>query len=281
MQRVDELTVAALQMVSSDVLDDNLKTVERLVQEAVNAGASLLVLPENFALMANNSAQLLSIAESLGKGPIQGFLQRLSAQYQCWLVAGSLAIKATVNDKVYACCLVYNDMGQQVAAYNKLHLFDVDIADSKGRYRESDTFKAGDEAVVVDTPFGVMGLSICYDLRFPELYRQLLQKGAEFIVAPSAFTEVTGQAHWSLLCRARAVENSCYLIAPNQGGRHANNRVTYGHSMVVDPWGEVMVELGTGEGLAIATLKKTDSEKIRTTFPVIQHGRFSMTIKSD
>ncbi|MBQ0725333.1 MAG: carbon-nitrogen hydrolase family protein [Cycloclasticus sp.] len=281
MHRVDKLTVAAVQMVSSDKLDANLMAVERLVHDAVKAGASLVVLPENFALMANNAAQLLSTTEPLGEGPVQDFLKRLSAQHQCWLVAGSFPIKTTVNEKVYACCLVYNERGQQVAAYNKLHLFDVDIADNKGRYRESDTFKAGQEAVVVDTPFGVMGLSICYDLRFPELYRQLLQKGAEFIVAPSAFTEVTGRAHWSLLCRARAVENSCYLIAPNQGGRHANNRVTYGHSMVVDPWGKVMVELGSGEGLAIATLKKTDSEKIRTTFPAIQHGRFSMTIKSD
>jgi len=188
-------------------------------------------------------------------------------------VAGSMPIKSTRDDKVYATCLVYNSVGEQVAHYHKIHLFDADISDDKGRYRESDTFLAGDQPVVVNTPFGVMGLSICYDLRFPELYRELMQQGAEFIVAPSAFTETTGQAHWALLCRTRAVENACYLIAANQGGVHNNGRATYGHSMIVDPWGKVLSELSVKEGIATGTLKKSTLINIRTSLPAIQHRR--------
>lgn len=273
-----EITVAAVQMVSTDRLGENLEAVENSVRKSVEKGAQLIVLPENFALMAKHSKQLSAIAEPLGQGAIQRLLSELSKKYRCWIVAGSLPVLSANKNKVYAACLVYNDSGERVAHYYKMHLFDVDITDTTGRYRESDTFMAGDEAVVVMTPFGLMGLSICYDLRFPELYRQLLQLGAEFFVAPSAFTELTGRAHWSLLCRARAVENTCYMIAPNQGGHHINGRTTYGHSMIVDPWGDVLAELGTGEGLAIATLNKTHLDKIRTSFPAAQHGRFSTTI---
>jgi len=270
---MNELRVAAVQMVSSDQLSDNLKAVKSLVTEAVSKGAKLVVLPENFALMARNSKQLLSIAETLGMGAIQSFLSELSKSCSCWIVAGSVPITSPIQDKVYATCLVYNDEGERLAYYHKIHLFDVDIADGKKRYRESDTFLAGDNPIVVNTPFGVMGLSICYDLRFPELYRALLQQGAQFIVAPSAFTELTGQAHWSLLCRARAVENSCYLIAANQGGEHNNGRSTYGHSMIVDPWGDVLSELGTNEGTVTATFKKSELKKVRASLPAIQHRR--------
>lgn len=273
----DEWVVAAVQMVSSDQVEENLKAVQRQVSEAVADGADLIVLPENFALMARHSGQLLSIAENLGVGAIQSFLAELSKSQGCWIVAGSLPIKSPLSDKVYATCLVYNANGEQAAVYHKMHLFDVDIADGKGRYRESDTFLAGEKPVVLDTPFGVMGLSICYDLRFPELYRELLQQGAEFIVAPSAFTELTGRAHWSLLCRTRAVENSCYLIAANQGGVHKNGRATYGHSMIVDPWGDVLSELDTNAGIALATIKRSELNKVRTSLPAIEHRRFSIT----
>lgn len=270
---MDKLKIAAIQMVSSDQLGENLKATKSLVTQAVSKGAKLVVLPENFALMAKHSKQLLSIAEQLGEGKIQSFLSELSKSNSCWIVAGSMPITSALEDKVYATCLVYNDVGEQVAYYHKIHLFDVDIADGKGRYRESDTFLAGNESVVIDTPFGVMGLSICYDLRFPELYRELLQQGAELIVAPSAFTELTGQAHWSLLCRARAVENSCHLIAANQGGQHNNGRSTFGHSMIVGPWGDVLSELAINEGITIATLKKSELNKVRTSLPAIQHRR--------
>lgn len=265
--------VAVVQMVSSNQLGQNLKTIERLVLNAVGLGAEMVVLPENFALMPKRSSELLSMAETLGDGVIQHFLSRLSREHCCWIVAGSLPIKSDVEDKAYAACLVYNDKGEQLAHYYKIHLFDADIADNKGQYRESTTFVAGADVVVVDTPFGIMGLSICYDLRFPELYRQLLAKGAEFIVVPSAFTELTGRAHWDLLCRARAVENACYIVATNQGGLHANGRSTYGHSMIVGPWGNVLCELGVGEGCVLFRLKKSDITDIRTKLPAINHRR--------
>jgi predicted amidohydrolase len=274
---MNEFKVAAVQMCSSDQLSDNLKTVTSQVQLAVSKGAQMVVLPENFALMAKHSEQLLSIAEVLGKGKVQCFLSELAKKYGCWIVAGSMPIKSTLEDKVYATCLVYNESGKQESYYHKIHLFDVDLADNKGRYRESDTFVAGIEPVVVETPFGIMGLSICYDLRFPELYRALLQQGAEFFVAPSAFTEVTGEAHWALLCRTRAVENTCYLIAANQGGLHNNGRSTYGHSMIVDPWGNVLSELDVSEGMIISTLEKSNLNKVRKSLPAIQHRRLPIT----
>ena len=272
---VSEFVVAALQMVSGDVLEQNLRRVEELLEEAVTKGAQMVVLPENFALMPRHSEQLIAISEVLGKGLVQHFLSALAKKHHCWIIAGSLPIRVPNSEKVYAACLVYDDSGQQLAHYYKVHLFDVDVADNKERYRESDTFLAGEKAVVVKTPFGMLGLSICYDLRFPELYRQLLQLGAEFIVAPSAFTQTTGRAHWSLLCRTRAVENSCYLIAANQGGDHKNGRSTYGHSMIVDPWGEVLSELKTGEGVVLETLTKNKLNKIRTSFPAIEHRRLA------
>ena len=274
--KMNEFRVAVVQMCSSDQLNDNLETVTSQVGLAVSKGAQMVVLPENFALMAKHSAQLLSVAETLGKGAIQDFLSGLSKKHACWIVAGSMPIRSALENKVYATCLVYNEMGQQVSYYHKIHLFDVDIADNKGRYRESDTFVAGTEPVVVDTPFGVMGLSICYDLRFPELYRALLQQGAQFFVAPSAFTELTGQAHWALLCRTRAVENTCYLIAANQVGLHNNGRSTFGHSMIVDPWGEVLSELDVSEGMIISTLKKSTLNRVRKSLPAIQHRRLSI-----
>lgn len=274
---MNEFKVAAVQMCSSDQLNDNLKTVTSQVRLAVSKGAQMVVLPENFALMAKHSEQLLSIAEVLGKGKVQCFLSELAKKYGCWIVAGSMPIKSALDDKVYATCLVYNELGKQESYYHKIHLFDVDLADEKGRYRESDTFVAGADVVVVKTPFGIMGLSICYDLRFPELYRALLQQGAEFFVAPSAFTEVTGEAHWALLCRARAVENTCYLIAANQGGVHNNGRSTYGHSMIVDPWGDVLSELGVSEGMIISTLEKSKLNKVRKSLPAIQHRRLPIT----
>ena len=270
-----EFTVAALQMVSGDVIEKNLECVEALLKQAVEKGAQMVVLPENFALMPRHSEQLLSMAETLGEGMVQDFLSVLAKKHGCWIVAGSLPISAPNSKKVYAACLVYNDSGQQLAHYYKVHLFDVEVADKQEHYRESDTFLAGEQAVVVDTPFGLLGLSICYDLRFPELYRELLQLGAEYIVAPSAFTETTGQAHWSLLCRARAVENSCYLIAANQGGEHINGRSTYGHSMIVDPWGKVLSELTTGTGIVLDTLTKKKLNKVRHSFPAIKHRRLA------
>ncbi|PCH84078.1 MAG: apolipoprotein acyltransferase [Piscirickettsiaceae bacterium] len=271
--------VAAIQLVSTDIVVDNLNTAAELVMTAVEQGAKVIVLPENFALMAKNSSELINKAETLGEGEIQAFMSQLARRYEIWLVGGSMPIRSSIENKVLSACLVYDAQGQQVGQYNKLHLYDVDMPEHGQRYRESDTFVAGDKVVVIDTPFGKMGLSICYDLRFPELYRQMMQLGAEFMVAPSAFTEVTGREHWSLLCRARAVENTCYIIAPNQGGVHTNGRETYGHSMIVDSWGNVLAEATKGADVVVATIDKTKQDKIRKNFPSVQHGRFDYTVK--
>lgn len=279
MMGVESFKVAAIQLVSTDIVNDNLKTVAQLVANAVGNGAKLVVLPENFALMPKKSSDLFNKSEVLGGGKIQTFMSALAREHKIWLVGGSVPIRISVDSKVLSACLVYDAHGQQVGHYNKLHLYDVELPDSGHQYRESDTFMAGDDVVAIDTPFGKMGLSICYDLRFPELYRQMMQLGAEFIVVPSAFTEVTGREHWSLLCRARAVENTCYIIAPNQGGLHANGRSTYGHSMVVDPWGNVLGEATIGPDVVVATIDRTKQHKIRKNFPSIEHGRFNYRLK--
>jgi nitrilase len=184
-------------------------------------------------------------------------------------------IQSPNENKVYAASLVFNHEGVCVAQYNKLHLFDVSLPDKKESYRESDTFLAGDQVVVIDSPFGKLGLTICYDLRFPELYRELARRGAEIIVVPSAFTLSTGRAHWELLCRARAVENSCYLIAANQCGEHANGRKTYGHSMVVDPWGVVLEVAADKPSVVMASIHNSSLEGVRSSFPALKHSRFS------
>ncbi|PCI20838.1 MAG: apolipoprotein acyltransferase [Piscirickettsiaceae bacterium] len=274
-----KLIVAAIQLVSSNQVRENLNTVEKLVEKAVKQGAGLVVLPENFALMASRSADLLKESEVLGDGEIQQFMTNIASDYNIWLVGGSIPIRSADEKKVFASCLVYDTSGHRVAQYDKLHLYDVDIIETGERYRESDTFVAGNNVVVIETPYGKMGLSICYDLRFPELYRKLTSMGAEFIVAPSAFTESTGKDHWSLLCRARAVENACFIIAPNQGGIHANGRETYGHSMIVDPWGVVLAESTKGPDIAVATLDRPRQNKIRQNFPSIDHGRFTCNLK--
>lgn len=273
---VDTFCVSAIQMVSTDVLEDNLLKANVLISNAVFQGAQLVVLPENFSLMGLHSDEILQQAESLGKGYVQTWLANTAKNHNVWIVAGSFPLISPEKGRVYSSCLVYDSSGYQVAHYNKIHLFDVELTDKQESYCESKAFYPGDAVAVVETPFGIMGLSICYDLRFPELYRQLVDKGANFIVAPSAFTAITGQAHWQLLCRTRAVENQCYLIASNQGGVHTNGRRTYGHSMIVDPWGVVLAEAKQGADAVVATMDKSHVEKIRKTFPAIKHRRLAI-----
>jgi len=271
---MDKALIAAIQMVSSDDLEDNLKTTKSLVEKAASQGAKMLVLPENFALMASSSKQITDVKETLGEGRVQSFLAELARNNNIWIIAGSLPITSPDSSRAYACCLVYDDSGKLVNNYNKIHLFDVDTPDKKQRYKESKTFHPGNQAIVIDSPFGKIGLSICYDLRFPELYRKLLDAAATIIVAPSAFTYDTGLAHWELLCRTRAVENLCYMIAPNQGGTHSNGRQTYGHSMIVSPWGEVLAEAGeSGEKVVLAEIDQSKLNVLRQTFPAIEHRR--------
>jgi nitrilase len=269
--------VAAIQMNSGSQVDANLMEVERLLATAAAAGAGLAVLPENFALMGRHTADQLEICEAEGDGPIQTFLARQAVRHRLWLVAGTLPLKATTANKVRAACLVFDPQGRQVARYDKLHLFDVQLVDHAESYHESATIEPGTGPVVVDTPLGRLGLAICYDLRFPELFRALSLQGMDLLALPAAFTAVTGRAHWEPLLRARAIENLCYVIAAGQSGYHANGRETYGDSMVVDPWGVIVERLSQGSGVVLSRLERNRLENIRRQFPVLQHRRRELT----
>lgn len=273
---MQNVKAAVIQMVSGREPTLNLEAAARLVGEAAQQGAQLVVLPENFAVF--NPVDLPSLAEAAGdpNGYFQSFLSGLAKQHSIWLVGGSLPIRPARQDgdaRVFSSCLVYRPDGELAARYDKLHLFDVDITDAQGRYRESERFRYGDSVVVFDTPFGRIGMAVCYDLRFPELFRALTERGAEIIVLPSAFTRLTGQAHWEILVRARAIENTCFLLAAGQGGRHDALRETFGHSMIVDPWGVVLASLGEGEGVAMANLDARSLSKVRERLPSIEHRR--------
>ncbi len=233
--------IAAIQMCSSENLDENLQTAHRLIGEAAELGAKLIALPEMFPLITDKSDLRLQARESFGQGKIQDFLAHTAQQYGVWLVGGTVPILNQQGDKVRAACLVYNELGVCVARYDKIHLFDVVLSATES-YRESDSIEAGENSVVVETPFGRLGLAVCYDVRFPELFNELFKKGAEIIVLPSAFTVKTGEAHWHLLTRARAVDTFCYLLAPAQSGVHASGRKTYGHSVIINPWGSIIAE---------------------------------------
>jgi predicted amidohydrolase len=265
--------VACIQMASSPNIGANLLEAERLIEEAVSQHARLVVLPENFALMGKSEHDKVGVREKPDGGAIQTFLAEQAARHGIWLVGGTIPLVADADDKVRAACLVYDDQGRQVARYDKIHLFDVALVDSGEQYTESDTIEPGNEVVVIDSPFGRMGISVCYDLRFPELYRQQLDKGVEILVVPSAFTAITGRAHWEVLVRARAIENLCYVVAPDQGGYHLNGRETYGHSMIVDPWGTVLNSLSRGPGVVCADIELGRLQSARRNFPSISHRR--------
>jgi predicted amidohydrolase len=265
---------AAIQMASSPNVGSNLLEAEKLIAEAAKAGAKLVALPENFALMGEHELDKIRIKEIDGQGPIQNFLSETAAKYGVWIVGGTMPIAGDAEHKVRAACLIYNDRGERVARYDKMHLFDVSVPGTNEVYRESDSIEAGPRPLVFDTPFGRIGVAVCYDLRFPEFFREMARMGMEILVIPSAFTAETGAAHWELLLRARAVENLCYIIAPNQGGFHINGRKTFGHSMIVDPWGVVLDCYKTGGGFVVADIDLERLEKVRTAFPVLQHRRF-------
>lgn len=265
---------AAIQMASSPNVSSNLLEAEKLIGEAARAGAKLVALPENFALMGEHEQDKIRIKENDGHGPIQNFLSETAAKYGVWLVGGTMPIAGDAENKVRAACLIYNDRGERVARYDKMHLFDVSVPGTDEVYRESDSIEAGTHPLVFDTPFGRLGLAVCYDLRFPEFFREMSRMGVQLLIVPSAFTAETGAAHWELLIRARAVENLCYIIAPNQGGFHLNGRKTFGHSMIVDPWGVVLDCCKTGAGFVAAEIDLDRIEKVRAAFPVLQHRRF-------
>ncbi|MDZ7750935.1 MAG: carbon-nitrogen hydrolase family protein [Gammaproteobacteria bacterium] len=267
--------VAAIQIAAGPILAANLDEAKRRIAEAAAAGAGLVVLPENFALMGEQEADKLAVAETDGDGPIQTFLAEQAARHGIWLVGGTIPMATPRPGRVRAASLVYNHQGTRVARYDKIHMFDVTVdADSGEVYVESETTEPGERAVVVDTPFGRLGLAVCYDLRFPELFRYLVARGMEILALPAAFTAATGKAHWGMLLRARAVENLCYVVAAAQGGFHVGGRETYGHSMVVDPWGAVLAEMERGRGVVSADIDLDRLRELRQRFPALQHQRF-------
>jgi nitrilase len=269
------MKVAAIQMNSGQDLPANLERTASLLGEAAAEGCRLAVLPENFALMPERGGDKAKHAEQPGSGPIQDFLASAARQHGLWIVAGSLPLVSPeiAAERVYGACPVYDPDGKQQALYRKIHLFDVDLADNAESYRESKSMYAGDDVVSVAGPFGRIGLSICYDLRFPELYRQLVGQGATLFTVPAAFTVTTGKAHWHTLLRARAIENLAYVIAPGQFGNHPDNRSTFGHSLICDPWGRVLAEQPSGNCVVSATIDLEQQARLRREFPVLSNRR--------
>ncbi len=259
--------VAAIQMASGPNVTGNLGEVHRLIAKAVAQGARLVVLPEFFAIMGMSDQDKVRGREQPGQGQIQTFLSETARQFGIWLVGGSIPLAANVPDKVLNSCLVFDDKGKQVARYDKIHLFNLELGNEN--YHEARTIVPGNQVVVVNSPFGRIGLAICYDLRFPELFRAM--KNIDIIALPSAFTETTGKMHWEVLVRARAVENLAYVIAAAQGGYHVNGRETHGNSMIVDPWGRVMDRLARGSGVVMADINPTYHASLRASLPALSH----------
>lgn len=261
------IKIAGIQMASGPQVSANLSEAERLIEIAVAQGAKLVALPEYFAIMGMKDTDKIKACEEEGNGPIQRFLSRMAKKHQIWLVGGSVPLKSSSPKKVYNSCLVFDPSGKAAARYDKIHLFNLDLGNE--HYHEDDTIEPGEGVVVLKTPFGLLGLSICYDLRFPELYRAMGE--VDLIVVPSAFTDTTGKAHWETLVRARAIENQCYVLAPAQGGYHLSGRETHGNSMIVDPWGVVLDRLPRGSGVVIAGVNPAYQQSLRKSLPALKH----------
>lgn len=268
--------LAAIQMVSGNNLDDNLAEAARLVQEAASQGAKLVVLPETFALFSSREQQALGEQEAGTNAKVRPFIRQLARQLGVWIVAGTIPLALDTLSRVRSSCWVVDDQGAEKARYDKIHLFDVDVADQQGSYRESDTFSAGDKLTIVETPWGRLGLAVCYDIRFPEMFRAMFAEGVDIIAIPAAFTLLTGKAHWLPLLRARAIENQCYIIGANQGGVHSPARSTSGESAIIDGWGNILAQRESGAGVVLAKFNRPELDKIRKAMPVASHQRFSV-----
>ena len=269
------MRVAALQMSSSADVGANLELADKLMAEAAADGCTLVALPENFALMPERGKDKAKIAEEPGVGPVQDFLADASKRHGLWIIAGSMPFVSPAIDeqRVYGACPVYDADGNAQAIYRKIHLFDVDLVDQQESYRESNSMYPGEDVTTVETPCGVVGLTICYDLRFPELFRQLVDAGATLFTVPAAFTATTGAAHWHTLLRTRAIENLSYVIAPGQFGTHPDNRATYGHSLIVDPWGRILAEQAEGNAVVAADIEPDLPARLRSEFPALSNRR--------
>jgi nitrilase len=266
------MKIAALQMVSAPDLARNLESAARLIAQAASQGAQLVALPEYFCFMGHTDRDKLALAEAPGEGPVQRFLSEQARTQGLWIIGGTLPMACGTADRVRNSCCVFGPEGQLVARYDKLHLFRY-RNDAGEDYDEGRVLEAGDEPVAAQLGPWRTGLSICYDLRFPELYRSMMSPPCDLLSVPSAFTYTTGRAHWELLLRARAVENQCYVIAAAQGGKHENGRRTWGHSMVVDPWGEVLAVCEEGEGVALAEISRERIGQVRQQLPALSHRR--------
>jgi len=265
------MKIAAVQMVSTPRVAENLAAARRLVADAAGQGAELVALPEYFCLMGASERDKLGVAEAFGDGPIQAMLAQAAREHGVWLIGGTVPIASGDPEHVYNASLVFAPDGALAARYDKLHLFR--FADGREDFDERRVLRAGEAPVAFDAAALRVGLSICYDLRFPELYRALTRTPCDLLAVPSAFTATTGRAHWEPLLRARAIENQCYVIAPAQGGTHESGRRTWGHSMVVDPWGEVLGVRDEGEGVLLATLEPARIAAVRAQLPALQHRR--------
>ncbi|MDK1023290.1 MAG: carbon-nitrogen hydrolase family protein [Gammaproteobacteria bacterium] len=274
--------IATIQLTSSQHVPENLSLVAELITTAAEEGAKMVFLPENFAALANPDVFQIALRESSAEGPIRSFLAAQARTNEVWIVAGTVPVStrpdgfSVPDERVRAASLVYDQSGIEVARYDKIHMFDVNVNDNQKHYMESQDFEAGTELVVIDTPVGRLGLSVCYDIRFPEMYRALLHKGAQIISVPSAFTRITGEAHWQILTRSRAIENACYIVAACQYGNHDSGRQTWGESIVVDPWGRILNIQSDGSGVGFAEIDLTLLKSIRSDMPLVAQCRFDV-----
>jgi deaminated glutathione amidase len=268
--------VAAIQMTSGHVVEDNLAAAAELLREAKDLGADIACLPENFSFIGLKDADKLKVAEADGEGPIQDFLRDTARRLGLWILGGTTVIKGDSAARVANASLLIDADGKRVARYDKIHLFDVAIPGRDEKYLESTHVMPGREAVIADTPVGRLGLSVCYDMRFPELYRDLVARGAEWLAMPAAFTVPTGRAHWETLLRARAIENLCYVVAPAQSGTHTSGRETYGDTLIADYWGQVLSRLAKGSGVITADIDLAKQAETRARFPALDNRRLGL-----
>jgi deaminated glutathione amidase len=269
--------VAAIQMTSSHIVADNLLVAGQLLKKAKDSGAAIACLPENFSFIGLKDADKLQVAEPDGEGPVQAFLRDTARQLKLWILGGTTVLKGDSSSRVANASLLIDADGKRVARYDKIHLFDVSIPGRNERYLESTHVTPGRKVVIADTPVGKLGLSVCYDMRFPELYRELVAQGAEWLAMPAAFTVPTGRAHWEPLLRARAIENLCYVVAPAQSGTHTSGRETYGDSLIVDYWGQVVSRLAKGSGVITAEIDLAKQAETRTRFPALENRQLGLS----
>jgi predicted amidohydrolase len=272
--------VAAIQMTSGHVVSDNLEAAGKLLREAKDLGADIACLPENFSFIGLKDPDKLAVAEPDGSGPIQEFLRETARDLKLWILGGTTVIRGDSPTRVANASLLIDSAGKQVARYDKIHLFDVTIPGRDEAYLESTHVTPGRKPVLADTPVGKLGLSVCYDMRFPELYRELVAQGAEWLAMPAAFTVPTGRAHWETLLRARAIENLCYVVAPAQTGTHTSGRETYGDSLIVDYWGQVLSRLAKGSGVVMAEFDLAKQAETRARFPALDNRRLGLPARS-